>query len=180
MKEATCTVCLHADRDEIERAMIEQSAPERAIARQFHLKHDALRRHRLNHLAGTLAQAQAQIAVRQAAALVPVVAGQMHSAQSLLALANRTLTNLAALHDACYVVLVQDGKLQLGENGEVSDAVSLAASVYVRATGPLHRSLELVARALASLGEREREQRKLEDLSLEELDRLARTGEWPS
>jgi len=52
----TCTICMHAERDTIDAALIAQQ-PLRDIARQYRVSKDALARHR-EHLAAALVQAK--------------------------------------------------------------------------------------------------------------------------
>jgi predicted Zn-ribbon and HTH transcriptional regulator len=53
-----CTICTHAERDAIDRALIE-STPKRRIAAQHGLVESAVRRHAEKHLPGVLVLAEA-------------------------------------------------------------------------------------------------------------------------
>ena len=84
----TCTVCTHADRATIDRAIVQDTAY-RVIARQYGLDHDAVRRHADNHLPAMLAKAQAARDVahadhllREANRLYATATGIMDAAQA--------------------------------------------------------------------------------------------------
>lgn len=53
----TCTICTHPNNTEIDKSLIKLQ-PIRGIARQFHVSHDALDRHKANCLFAVLAKAQ--------------------------------------------------------------------------------------------------------------------------
>src|SRR3954454_9012343 len=58
MVPRTCTICRHADREAIERLLVER-VPYRAIASQHGVSKPALQRHAENHLASAIAEAHA-------------------------------------------------------------------------------------------------------------------------
>ncbi len=53
-----CTVCAHPEREAIDAALV-SGEPMRGIARRFAVSEDALNRHRRDHIAATLAKAEA-------------------------------------------------------------------------------------------------------------------------
>jgi len=57
-RKGRCTICNHPQLDDINRALIEKSAPYRTIAHDFGVSEDALKRHKKNHLPKDLVRSQ--------------------------------------------------------------------------------------------------------------------------
>src|SRR5262245_40940568 len=56
-----CTICTHAERHQIDLAVVRGEQSNRAIARQFGVTHHSLLRHCKEHLAPTIRDAQAEV-----------------------------------------------------------------------------------------------------------------------
>ena len=65
----SCTICTHASLEAIDGALV-RGEPNRAIARQYNLGHDAVRRHKDSHLPAKLVMASAAGEVADADALL--------------------------------------------------------------------------------------------------------------
>jgi len=80
-----CTVCVHADRDAIERCLVAGESSNRALAALYGVSEAALRRHKAAHLPAKLARAQDAAEVARADDLLTQVRGLQAKAMGLLA-----------------------------------------------------------------------------------------------
>jgi hypothetical protein len=78
-----CTVCQHESRDEIDRSLVE-GTPNRVVARQHGLHHDAVRRHREDHLPAKLVRAKENRDLTEADALMRRMLQLEQSARRIL------------------------------------------------------------------------------------------------
>jgi hypothetical protein len=98
----TCTICSHAERAAIEAAIVAGTS-NRVISRQFHVSHDAVRRHKADHLPARLAEAHEAREVSQADELLKQVRALQASALRILIRAEREddrRSALAAIREA--------------------------------------------------------------------------------
>lgn len=84
-----CSICTRAERDEIDRALIE-STPNRRIATQYGLTESAVRRHAAAHLPKALARAHEAAEVKRSDDLWEDAARLQDKAAALVAKAEKT------------------------------------------------------------------------------------------
>jgi hypothetical protein len=92
----TCTVCVSPEREQIDKALID-NAPFRVIARQFGISKDAVRRHKETHLPRALVQSKEIREVAHADDLVQQMADLTASALRILKNAEKEKDNRTAL-----------------------------------------------------------------------------------
>jgi hypothetical protein len=92
----TCTICAHAKRPDIDKALVERQ-PFRAIARQHSVSKDALIRHHDDHLPASLVKAQEATEAAQADALLAQVVDLRDKALGVLGKAEKSADLRAAL-----------------------------------------------------------------------------------
>ena len=99
----SCSVCQHAERAAVDLALVADSASYRAIARQFGMSKDAVRRHADEHLPQHLARAQEAEEVAKADDLLGQVRDLQARTLAILEAAETTSqhrTALAAIREA--------------------------------------------------------------------------------
>ncbi len=92
----TCTVCRHADRQEIEVAVI-RCQPYRDIARRYDVTKDAIRRHAQVHLPAMLAKSEEAREIACADSVLGQAEGLRESALAILAAAEQSQDHETAL-----------------------------------------------------------------------------------
>ncbi len=111
-----CTICVHPDRDAIDRALV-AGAANRRIAAQHAVSEQAIRRHRAEHLPEKLAKAEAAAEVAQADDLLRELRELRSKANALLLKAERSgdlRTALGSIREAraCIELLAElEGEL---------------------------------------------------------------------
>jgi transposase-like protein len=98
----SCTVCEHADREAIDRALV-GGASNRSVASLYDVSEAAVRRHKANHLPGKLVMAQAAEEVAQADDLLEQVRDLQAKALGILSKAEEAgelRTALSAIREA--------------------------------------------------------------------------------
>jgi len=159
----TCTICTHAQRPEIEAALV-TGMPYRDIARRYGMSKDAVMRHASDHVAKQIAQAQEAREEAQALDVVRQLKAINGAAVAILAEARRTRDHDTALKAIDRIQ--RQLELQAKLLGEISDqpVVNVMLStewLQVRAAmlaalAPYPQARQDVAAALVAL-ERERE-----------------------
>lgn len=161
-----CSICIHAQRSEIDRVLLDDSASLRDIAGRFQLSRSALSRHRKEHLA----ERMSEIAVRNADADVRTaidVVGELrrvndaatHVLSDALEAGDGGLT-LQATDRILRQVEVQSRLIGLLNDGSVTQiAVTVGAEwpairvALIRALGPYPEARTAVVNALDGIEE---------------------------
>ncbi len=115
----TCTICTHAQRAEIEAALV-AGTPYRDIARRYGMSKDAVMRHASDHVAKQIAQAQEAREEAQALDVVRQLRAINAAAIAILAAARRTGEHEIALKAIDRIQ--RQLELQAKLLGEISDA----------------------------------------------------------
>lgn len=157
----SCSVCAHADRDELERRLV-AGDPIRAVARQTGVGRDALARHAASHLPSDLAALRDAGQRIETARALDRLEGLFAEGQEVLAAARaegRHQVSLAAIRELRGVIeLLARLTGELDERPDV--VVNIASSaewlqvqtVIVGALEPYPEARLAVAEALAPLG----------------------------
>lgn len=146
-----CTVCSHADRAAIDRALV-AGEPNRRIAARCAVTEQAIRRHQAEHVPPQLAQAQHAAAVAQASDLLAEVQALRTKAMALLQKAEQAgdyRTALAGVREArACVELLLEVEGELDRRPQIN---LLLAPEWVTVRGALLAALQPYAEARAAV-----------------------------
>src|SRR5258707_529475 len=150
----TCTICTHAQRAEIEAALV-AGTPYRDIARRYGMSKDAVMRHASDHVAKQIAQAQEAREEAQALDVVRQLRAINAAAIAILAAARRTGEPEIALKEpGALVLIVAPVERQSGETFRKVVGVFHALGWPVPSTslGTMHLQLANGSRVIALPG----------------------------
>jgi hypothetical protein len=128
-----CSICVHPQRAEIDKLLVDNASSNRVIARQFRVGHDAVQRHRQNHLPVSLTKAKAVEQVADATTLLSQVTELLQQAKRLTDAAEHAKDLRTALN-GCRAVATTLGLL--GQvSGELKSSMSVTTNVVVALMG---------------------------------------------
>lgn len=153
-----CTVCSHAERSTIDKALV-AGEPFRNIAERFETSSTALFRHKADHIPPALAKAQEAATVREASSLLQEVRTLRSKAVAILMAAERTgdlRTALAGVREArgCLELLAEmEGQVDKRPivNLTLSPEWIVVRSALLSALAPFREARIAVADRLAAL-----------------------------
>ena len=151
----SCTICLHAECDAVDRALV-SGEPYRRIAKRFALSPDAVYRHKVGHLPATLTKAQDAVEIARADSLIEQVRDLQGRTMAILVQAERS----GDLRIALQAVGQARGNLELlakllGELQEQQTTVQVlvASPEWLRLRMAITRALEPYPDARAAVAQ---------------------------
>jgi hypothetical protein len=174
-----CTICTHPDRVEIDKLLADDAQSNRVVARQFKVGHDAIFRHRQNHLAASMVKAKEVEKAVDATTLLEQVQGLLQQAQRLTDAAEHSknlgvaLNGVRAIGSTLELLGKISGELKSSMSTTVNIAIALrdlsddqvkqklldaghAGWIRVNPSTPArndHRVFELLAKGLSGCNE---------------------------
>ena len=151
-----CSICIHADREAIDKALVEGTSSVPAIATLFDVSQRALYRHREKHLPETLAQAQEAREVAQADDLLAQLDGlrkEAHRIKDKAEKGGEYRTALTGIRELVRIVeLMAKVRGELAQEGAVTLVLSVEwielRTIMLQALAPFPDARLALARAL--------------------------------